>query len=82
MVCHDKGDLDPANGYHQWALKIWLEQLVPNHIDVALSYNNLGMICHDKGDLDHANDYYQLALETRLERLGPNHIDVVISYNN
>ena len=33
MVCHDKGDLDPANDYHQQALKIRLEQLGPNHTD-------------------------------------------------
>jgi hypothetical protein len=43
-VCGDKGDLQLASDYHQRALEIELEQLGPNHMDVAGSYNNLGVI--------------------------------------
>ena len=47
-VDRDKGDLQLASDYYQRALEIRLEQLGPNHIDVAASYNNLGVLCGDK----------------------------------
>ena len=40
-------------------VKIQLEQLGPNHVNVATSYNNLGTVYRDKGDLENASDYYQ-----------------------
>ena len=62
-MCGDKGDLQFASDCHQRALEIQLEQLGPNHIKVAASYNNLGNVCADKGDLQLARDYYQRVLE-------------------
>ena len=78
----NKGDLQLARDYHQRALEIRLEQLGPNHIDVASSYDNLGTLCGTKGDLQHARDYHQRALIIQLEQLGPNHIRVAACYNN
>ena len=60
---YKKGDLDMANDYYQRALEIGEKQLGPNHVDVAVSYNNIGLVYYDKGDLDKANDYYQRAME-------------------
>ena len=64
-MCGDKGDLQFARNYHQRALEIRLEQFGPNHIDVAASYNNLGVLCRDKGDLQLARDCHQQALEIK-----------------
>ena len=54
----------------------------PNHIDVATSYNNLGLVYQDTGELQQAKDYLQHAMNIRIHVLGPNHIDVATSYNN
>ena len=79
---HDTGDLEKANEYYQLALEIRKQQLGPNHVDVAMSYNNLGSVYQDTGDLEKAKEYHQLALEIRKQQLGPNHVDVAASYNN
>ena len=50
----------------------------PNHVDVALSYNNIGLVYSKKGDLYQALDYYQRALEIKEKQLGPNHVDVAV----
>ena len=63
-----------------WKLK--KEQLGPNHVDVALSYNNIGLVYSKKGDLDQALDNYQRAQEIKEKQQGPNHVDVADSYNN
>ena len=74
--------LNIAMEYCQVALEIQKKELGPNHVDVASSYNSLGMVNTDKGDLEKAKEYHQLALEIRKEQLGPNHVDVATSYNN
>ena len=71
-----------ANAYHQRALKIKLEQLGPNHVSVASSYNNLGIVCRNKGDLEQASDYHQRAMKILLEQLEPSHGNVAASYNS
>ena len=74
--------LNIAMEYCQEALEIQKKELGPNHVDVACSYNSLGMVYTDTGDLEKAEEYYQLALEIQKEQLGPNHFDVAASYNN
>jgi uncharacterized protein HemY len=39
-----------------------------NHVDVAKSYNALGILCNDAGDLGKAKDYHERALEIRKEQ--------------
>ena len=48
----DLGDLEEAKEYQQRALKITLDKLGPEHVDVATSYINLALIYQDLGDLD------------------------------
>ena len=48
----DKGDLEKAKEYHEWALEIKKEQLGAIHVDVAASYNNLGIVYRNTGDLE------------------------------
>jgi tetratricopeptide (TPR) repeat protein len=54
------------------------EQLGPNHVDVADSYNNLASVCNNTDDLEKAKHCYERALEIRKEQLGPNHGDVAV----
>ena len=77
-----KGDLDLAKDYYQRAPEIQGKQLVPNHVDVASSYNNICNVYQRKGDLNQAKDYHQRAIEIKEKQLGPNHVDVASSYNN
>ena len=79
---NEKGDLDKAKDYFQQALEIQEKKLGSNHVDVAVSYNNIGVVYKKKGDLDQAKDYYQRALEIKEKNLGLNHVDVAGSYNN
>ncbi|CAB4003673.1 Nephrocystin-3 [Paramuricea clavata] len=76
------GDFDKAMDYHQRALEIQEKYLGPNHVDVAVSYNNIGLVYYDQGDLDQAKDCYQRALKIKEKQLGPNHVDIAASYNN
>ena len=43
MYCA-KGEFDKAKDYHERALAIREKQLSPDHVDVARSYNNLGVV--------------------------------------
>ena len=52
------------------------------HINVAKSYNNLGVLHEALGELEQAKDYHQRALEIRINVLGAKHINVARSYNN
>ena len=76
------GEYNISNDYHQRALEISITVLGPNHIDVAASYNNLGLVYEAMGELEQAKDYHQRALEIFINVLGPNHIAVATSYNN
>ena len=73
----DTGDLEKAKEYHEWALKIKKQQLGANHVDVAASYNNLGIVYRNTGVLEKAKECYQLALKIQKEQSGANHVDVV-----
>ena len=68
--------------YHQRALEIQINVLGAKHIDVAKSYNNLGVVHRALGQLEQAKDYHQQALEIQVNVLGAKHIDVAGSYNN
>ena len=37
--------------------------LGPNHIDVATSYNNLGLVYEAMGELQQAKDYHERGIE-------------------
>ena len=59
-----------------------LKKLGPEHVDVAASYNNLGVVHRQLGDLNQAKDYHDRALAILLKKLGPEDINVAASYND
>ncbi|KAJ7383720.1 hypothetical protein OS493_026250 [Desmophyllum pertusum] len=63
-------------------LLILLEKLGPERVDVASTYNNLGIVHMDLGDLEQAKECHDRALAIRLEKLGPEHVDVASTYNS
>ena len=66
-IYQDLGDLEQAKEYQQRALKIRLDKLGPEHVDVGTSYNKLALIYQDLGDLEQAKEYQQPALKIRPE---------------
>ncbi|KAJ7377680.1 hypothetical protein OS493_027759 [Desmophyllum pertusum] len=58
----------------------YLQQLGPEHVDVAATYGNLGSVHQALGDFEQAKDYHHRALEIRLKQLGPEHVDVATTY--
>ena len=76
------GFYDEALTHHQRALTLRLKLFGPEHSDVAVSHNAIGMGHHKKGDYDPALEHYQKSLAIRIKQLGPEHFDVAESYNN
>ena len=63
-------------------MEIWEKQLGPDHPDVALGLNNLGLLYNNLGDYDKAEPLYKRALEIWEKQLGPDHPQVAIRLNN
>ena len=57
------GDFQQAKDNYTRALDIYVNQLGPEHADVATSYNNLGIVCRNLGDFQQAKDNYARALD-------------------
>ncbi|MBD3284836.1 tetratricopeptide repeat protein, partial [candidate division WOR-3 bacterium] len=64
------------------ALTIKLDILTPQHPDVALSYNNIGVVYDNLGEYGKALDNHEKALAIFLKALGEEHPHVAQSYNN
>ena len=64
------------------ALEIQIKTLGPTHVNVGVSYNNLGAVYQEMGELKKAKDFYRRALEIKIEGLGPTHVNVGVLYNN
>ena len=59
-----------------------LKQLGSEHVEVTMTYNNLGRLHNDLGDLQQAKQHYKRSLAIRLKQLGPEHVDVATTYDN
>ena len=73
---HDLGDHQQAKEYYEHALSIQLKKLGPDHVDVALTYHNMGTLHKDLGNHQQAKEYYELALSIQLKKFGPDHVYV------
>ena len=79
---HQKGDYDKALEYFHKALTIRINQLGPEHPDVAISNNNIGAAHNGKGDNAKALEIFQKSLAVWIKKLGPNHSNIGTSYIN
>lgn len=75
-------EYDTAMGYYQKALKIRERILGTEHIDTAMSYNNVGTVYDAKGEYDKALECYEKALTIRNIALGKEHLLTAQSYHN
>ena len=82
MIHGELGNFHRAKEYYERVLAIELQELGPDHVDIAGSYNNLANVLSDLGDLKQAKEYFERALAIQLQKLGPDHVDVARSYNN
>ena len=71
---------DLALKYYNRALHI--AEKNNDSIDIAISYNNIGLVYSDKGDYDKALEFLNKAMTIRKAKLGEEHTDVATSYNN
>ena len=68
---HILGDFEKAKECHELALSITQKKLEPENVQVAASYDNLGLV-HDKlGDSEKAKEYHELARSIRQKKVGP-----------
>jgi tetratricopeptide (TPR) repeat protein len=68
--------------FYEKALDIYRQILPPNHLSLAVSYNNIGMVYRKLRDYSKSLSYYLKDLEISEEALSPNHPDLGTSYNN
>ena len=71
---------DLALKYYNRALHI--AEKNNDSIDIAISYNYIGMVYYAKSNYDKALEYYNKALTIQKAKLGEQHTDVATSYNN
>ena len=76
------GEYDKALEYFEKELAMSLKTLGEMHLDVTISYNNIGFTWDSKGEYDKALEYFEKGLVIRLKALGEEHPDVANSYNN
>ena len=81
-ICEIHCEFKVAKKYIVHSLTIKLENLGPEHVDVARSYNILSLIYKDLGDLEQAKKYQERTLAITLDKLGPEHVHVATSYQN
>ena len=78
----DQGEYKEAITYYEKSLEIYRKTLPPNHLNLAVSYNNIGLVYYNMGEYSKALSSYEKALEIQQQSLPPNHPDLGGSYNN
>ena len=63
-------------------LSITQKKRVPENVQVATSYNNLGVVHEKMGDFEKAKEYQELALSITQKKPGPENVQAATSYNN
>ncbi|CAF5026811.1 unnamed protein product, partial [Rotaria sp. Silwood1] len=67
------GDYSKALEFYDEALIIDEKALLPNHPDLAISYNNIGQVYNNMGDYLKALVFYEKAHKIKEKALPPNH---------
>ena len=81
-ICEMHCEFEGAKTYFEYSLKFKLQDLGPEHVDVATNYYNLASIYKKLGDFEQAKEYQERALDIQMNKLGPEHVNVARSYNN
>ena len=63
-------------------LSITQKKRGPENVQMATSYNNLGVVHEKLGDFEKAKEYHQLALSITQKKRGPENVQAATSYNN
>jgi len=79
---NERGDYAKAIGFHQKALRNYLESDAECEDDIAICYNNLGGCYCNLGDYEQALPHFQKTLHSWLQSLRPNHPNLIYAYNN
>ncbi|KAJ3423841.1 tetratricopeptide repeat protein [Anaeramoeba flamelloides] len=59
-----------------------IQTLGKEHLEVAKSYNNIGLVHYSKGNYEQALEFHQKSLKIKIQTLGKEHPDVATNYNN
>ena len=81
-ICKMHCEFEGAKTYFEYSLTFKLQELGPEHVDIAASYTNLALIYQKLGDFEQAKEYQQRALDIQLDKLGPEHVHVARTHNN
>ena len=82
MVLIDLGDLEGARTHFQRALAIDEKAFGPDHPNVAIAVDNLGLVLKDLGDPEGARTHFQRALRIFEHFLGKEHSNTLIVRRN
>ncbi|CAF0898279.1 unnamed protein product [Adineta steineri] len=78
----DQGKYQEALTFYKQSLAIYQKTLPPNHLSLAISYNNIGIVHKKMGNYSKTLSFYEKALDIRQQSLPPYHPDLAMSYNN
>ena len=76
MIYQSTGEYSTALSYFKKTLEIQQQTLPPNHPDIAMTNNNIGMIYQSIGKYSTALSYFKKALEIQQQSLPHNHPDL------
>ncbi len=82
QVYRSLGLFDPAEDLAREALRLRQDFFGQQHLDVALSMNDLGLVLRDKGNYAAAESLHQQALATQRSLLGNEHPEIARSLSN
>ena len=63
-------------------LSITQKKRGPENVQMATSYNNLGVVHEKLGDFEKAKECHQLGLSITQKKRGPENVQAATSYNN
>jgi tetratricopeptide (TPR) repeat protein len=81
-IKYDQGKYTEAITYYEKSLEIRQKTLPANHLNLAGSYNNIGIVYNNMGEYSKALSSHETALEIRQKTLPANHPDLATFYNN
>jgi tetratricopeptide (TPR) repeat protein len=81
-IKREQGEYQEAITFYEKSLEIYTKTLPPNHLSLAVSYNNIGNVYENMGDYPKALSSHEKALEIQQQSLPSNHPDLGASYNN